>query len=186
MARKPRGRTARGHSGSQARRRRRKPAPSELHLQPFWGNPGLTSLIACTDDTWEREIADARRLDQLANEAYSRSGRERLDKAAQQNYAQLQHAHDGYVLAVICTNSHGFCVRDAQRDGLGYLLRAGAARRGGDGSAARAIDFARRWHARDPHRREVVVGYLPPDLRAEWDMALAMAVTGAVPSVLLP
>lgn len=173
MARKTRRDSSRG---SQPRRRRRKPAPSQIHMQAFWGNPRLTSLIACTTETWAQEIACSRRPDQLANEAMSRSGRYNHDKAEHQNLSQLQHAYDGYVLAVICTNSHGFCVRDGYRDGRGYLLRAGAARKGGDGSAARAIDFARRWHARAPDRREVVVGYLPPDRRAEWDSAVAKAI----------
>lgn len=169
--------SARGsNGGSQARRRRRKPAPSQIHLQPFWGNPRLTSLIACTTDTWAREIAAARQMDQRANEACSRSGRDEFDKAEILNFTKAQHAYDGYVLAIICTNSHGFCVRDGYRDGLGYLLRAGASRRGSEGSAARAIDFARRWHARAPDRREVVVGYLPPDRRAEWDSAVSTAI----------
>ncbi len=148
-------------------------AMSDLVIGPYWANPEhVTSLIPCASDRWERMTDDAKGLDRLALSIHPGVG---IDRDAHLCSMQRQQHREGFVLAEIATNIYGFCVRDTLNDGQGVILRAQGGRRGGDGSAARAIQFVREWHAKDPGKRAVVQGYIDSELRAEWDAAIQRA-----------
>lgn len=150
-------------------------AMSALVVEPFWANPEhVTSLIPCADDKWQRMTADAKSLDAMVRDMYP-GQLARIDGDAHLCAMQRQQEREGYVLAQIHTNIYGFCVRDTLNDGRGVLLQALGGKRRGDGSATRAIEWARKWHAEDPERRAVVQGYIDSDLRPEWDAAIAKA-----------
>lgn len=146
-------------------------ASSLLVIEPYWGNlEHVISLIPCASDKWQRMTEDAKALDRMAVRDHGQRDHDHHLCAMQR-----QQFRDGFVLAEVSTNIYGFCVRDTLNDGLGVLLRAYGGKRGGDGSAKRAIQFAREWHAEAFDKRAVVVGYIDSDLRAEWDAALAEA-----------
>lgn len=152
-----------------------KAAMSALVVEPYWANPEhVTSLIPCASDKWQRMTLDAKGLDGLVRDLHPGQGA-RIDYDAHLCSMQRQQEREGFVLAAISTNIYGFCVRDTLNDGLGVMLRANGGKRGGDGSAARAIEWARKWHAEDPSRRAVVKGYIDSDLRAEFDAAIDRA-----------
>jgi hypothetical protein len=145
--------------------------PGPLRPQPFRGNQSIVAILPCATDKWERMTHDAKALDRLAV-ATSRTGR--VDADAHLCAMQRQQERAGYVLATIETNIYGFCVRDTLNDGRGTLH---SARHGG--SAEAAIDFATRWHSEAPEQREVIVGYVAQERRAELEAAIAKATGSA-------
>lgn len=146
-------------------------ALSPLVVEPYWANPQfVTSLIPCASDKWQRMTEDAKAIDRMAVRDHGQH-----DPCHHLCAVQRQQFREGFVLAEISTNIYGFCVRDTLNDGLGVMLRAHGGKRGGDGSAERAIAWARAWHAEDPTRRALVQGYIDSDLLEEWRAALAKA-----------
>ncbi|TAL72882.1 MAG: hypothetical protein EPN79_02245 [Burkholderiaceae bacterium] len=147
-------------------------AMSAVNPHPYSGNPEhVICLMACATDRWQRMVEDAKAMDRMAVREHGQ-----LDRDHHLCAMQRQQARAGYTLVSIQTNIYGFTVRDTLNDGAGVLLRAEGGSRGGDGSARRAIEFARRWHAQDPDRREVILGYVAQELRQEWEEALADAL----------
>jgi hypothetical protein len=143
--------------------------PGPLRPVPFRTNPRITCILPVTTDKWDRMIGDAKGLDRLAVSLSSRRGY--VDADNHLCAMQRQQAREGYVLAILETNIYGFCVRDTLNDGLGTLHSA----RWGGGSAEAALDFAIRWHAVAPEKREVILGYVSADRQAELDAAIAKA-----------
>lgn len=148
-----------------------KHTPGPLRPQPFRSNPNITCLLPAASERWEHMMQRAKLQDRIAVESASRDNS--VDADAFLCAAQRKQARAGYVLAAVETNIHGFCVRDTLNDGLGVLYSA----RGG-GSAEAAIEFARRWHAEAPERREVIVGFIFDDRKAELAAAIAKATGG--------
>lgn len=144
---------------------------SPLRVEPYWANPEhVVSLIPCASDEWQRKTLDAKAMDTMAVRYHGQR-----DPCHHLCAMQREQGRAGFVLAEISTNIYGFCVRDTLNDGLGVLLRAEGGRRGGNGSADRAIEWARKWHAEDPGRRAVVQGYIDADLRFELAVVIAKA-----------
>ncbi len=125
-------------------------------------------VFSCASNRWKDMTADAKSLDRLAFTTQSRFGR--VDPDAHLCAMQRQQAREGFVQAAISTNIYGFCVRDTLNDGHGVLHSA----RNGGGALA-AVEFAKAWHAADPERREVIIGYVNAAQRSELDAALALA-----------
>jgi hypothetical protein len=97
---------------------------------------------------WARAIADAKALDEYAVKNHGQA-----DRCFHLCAMQRQQMREGFVQVEVAKTIYGFGVRDTLNDGLGILLRSRGV------SQEEAIEWARRWHAADPERREVIAGF---------------------------
>jgi hypothetical protein len=114
-------------------------------------------IFPCATTKW-REQAEKAKTDGRA--LFIKTGGRLADIDRQLCCIQAAQQGAGYILAELTDNIYGFCVRDTMNDGGGRLSPNFK-------TALEVWEWARDWQAKDPERREVVLGYLDRDRRAE-------------------
>lgn len=128
------------------------------------GCKGREVLIAETNHEWADKIEAAKWMDCYAN---ANHGQASFDADFHLCHEQCYQQRDGFRIYEVGSWIGGGAVRDTHNDGDGTVF-GGRVRRGA--TFAECLAWAREWHAADPARRRVVLGFW-------WDDELKRALT---------
>lgn len=112
----------------------------------------ITVLLRETDPRWQAEVDAAKAVPSSPAYLEARMRGIRVDPDADLCRVQSKHQAEGFVMAEIYRNVHGWCVRDVNNNGQGRMSDNYATR-------AEALAWAQAWYDRAPDRRRLIARF---------------------------
>jgi hypothetical protein len=120
----------------------------------------LSILVPCSLTIWDEELALAKKRDADGVIRFNQT-----DPHFHEKRCRIRHASEGYIQAIIETTIHGWRLRDTlSPGGQGTLFN--------ERTADALLKDCMNWIAYNDHHRELVVAYIVPSRRDEFQRAL--------------
>lgn len=132
-----------------------------MKTTPWPTNNKRDAIFIPVDPKQFKEIETAKAFDKYCVENHNQH-----DRSFHLISVQQQHQREGKITLEVFTNIYGFQVRDTNNYGNQRMLYRGV-------SAVEALNFCKEWYLRDVENRGVIVGYVEPERKEEFEKALS-------------